>query len=1155
MDLLVIEKGCPNCEGSVGDERLSKGLPCPNCLTKPDSYICQQLKREGTLRGLKPFCDAYDKLKAFEEFFTRAVGTPPWSLQRTWAKRVLFNQSFAVVAPTGVGKTTFGLVMALFLEGKSLLVFPTKVLAQQAGEKLRELARSSNRAKRILVYDPRKKIRQAFLEGDFDILCGTNMFLHKNFENLMRFSFSFFFIDDIDSFLKRSKNVENLFKLLGFSTREIKLALKPNKSERDWEELSEIRKQKREKVLVVSSATLKPRGSRVLLFKNLLGFEVQRATTSLRNVEDIAVRVENMEEAIECSVKLIKELGSGGIVYLSAFYGKDKVNEVVRIYKEKGIKAVDYTEHSPEELYSILERGDFDVAVGISHISNPLVRGLDLPHVVRYALFLDTPKHMFPAELSLQPSQLHSLLLILLNLLPERDRAKAFEYINYLRRYLNIKEDRLEAYPRIKDRLQEIRDFLHGFLENQDFLRRIESSEDIALVRKEGRLYIVVGDAGAYIQASGRTSRLVAGKMTKGLSVLLYWDSKAFTSLKRRLSLYFMQSEVSFKTLDEVNVSELLKEIDRDRERARAFIEKKDILKFEDLFRTSLVIVESPNKARTIASFFGKPQTRLIGDTLAYEVPIGDRLLVISASLGHVLDLVTDKGFFGVVEEVDTFVPVYDTIKRCPSKGIQHTEVDYIKERCKGKIEDKKELIDDLRKISWEVDEVFIATDPDAEGEKIAYDLYLLLRPFNARIKRAEFHEVTKRAFTEAIENPRYIDLNLVKAQLTRRILDRWVGFSLSRLLWEVFKRRWFSAGRVQTPVLGWVIERYRASREKKGEIMLNIGDYTLKIYVEDISLARRVYKDLESARIYLRGPEEEERGPLPPYSTDTILRDTSEKLNLSAYETMTLLQDLFEKGLITYHRTDSTRVSDVGKYSVAKSYIETRFGKEFFYPRSWSEGGAHECIRPTRPLEPSDLRVMIGAGTLQLEEAQKAIKLYELIFKRFMASQMRACSVKVYKLHLELPYFSWEEKVVTEVIKKGFEILYPTFRLLPLKERIEITSKEFRKVPKTMPFTQGTLIQEMRRRGLGRPSTYAHIVQTLLDRGYVKEVKGSLVPTDMGIRVFSYLRENYPQYVSEELTRKLEKAMDEIERGELDHIQVLKEAYKVKELLEEVSR
>jgi len=1159
MALEIVERGCPNCGGAISSDRLEKGLPCSKCLPKPgEENVCLALERENTLKLLKPFCETDEKLQEFIRFFERGVGAKPWSLQRVWAKRVFMNQSFAIVAPTGVGKTTFGLVMSLFLKGKILMIFPTRLLANQAGEKLKELSEKLGVEKKILVYQSKKKVREQFLSGDWDILLGTNMFLHRNFENLINFRFKLIFIDDIDSFLKKGKNVDYLFKLLGFTDDEIKLALKEEKSQRDYDKLAKIRKRKRETVLIVSSATLKPRGKRAYLFRNLLGFDIQKAVSSLRNIVDVAEPVKNLEEALEKSVELIKRLGKGGLVYLSVFYGKEKVEEVTEYYRKKGLKALSYLEHKPEELINILERGDFDVAVGISHITNPLVRGIDLPHIIRYAVFLDPPKHVFPTKLSLNPPLLHSILLTLLNLFEEEDKLRAIQYVMYLKRYLTLREEQLDQYPRIKERVEEIKNFLEKFLRDEQFLKKIEKSEDISLVPKEGELYIVVGDANSYIQASGRTSRFIAGGMTKGISVVYYSDPKAFYSLKKRLSLYYMTQEIEFKRLDEIDLDKLIREIDEDRKRAKAVLEGRGVARIKDLFKTTLVVVESPNKARTIASFFGKPQMRFVEDSIAYEVPLGDRLLVITASFGHVLDLTTNKGFFGVLDDTYPYIPVYDTIKICRDTREQHTDYKYLRNRCRGKIEDKMEIIRGIREVGYEVDEIYIATDPDAEGEKIGYDLYLLTKPFNLNIKRAEFHEVTPKAFREAVENPRDVDLNMVKAQLVRRILDRWVGFTLSHILWDVFKKKWLSAGRVQTPVLGWVIKRYEESKQKKGEIILTINGYKLKIDIEDLRFSKEVFNDLDIADISLENKREEEKRPLPPYTTDTILEDANERLHLSAKKTMSILQELFESGYITYHRTDSTRVSDAGKYLVAKPYITKHFGEEYFYPRSWGEGGAHECIRPTRPLEPKDLEFMITAGIAELEDPENALKVYELIFKRFMASQMRPARVVIQELKIRLPYYEFREEVVVDVKEHGFDLVYPTFTLFPKADKLSIQEKEFREVPKVYPYTQGTLIQEMKKRGLGRPSTYAQIVQTLLERHYVIEEKGFLIPTELGIKVYDYLTKHFPEWTSEELTRKLEEAMDRIEKGELNYMDVLKEVHGIKKLLkrqrEEVS-
>ncbi len=1151
MPLMIVKRGCPNCGGPITDDRLSMGIPCYRCLpqyghARTLRNVCEKLER---VEHLREYCEAERGLERYEEMFVKAVGRP-WSLQRTWMKRVLKGHSFAIVAPTGVGKTTFGLVTSLYVPGKAILIFPTRLLAGQTYEKLERIEEELKTGRRLLLYESKKRVRERFLSGDWDVLAGTNMFFHRNFENLMKFSgeLSFVFLDDIDSFLKRAKNVDLLFKLLGFTDRDLRIALKSNKDERDLEYLERLRRRKRRTVLVVSSATLKPRTNRVALFRNLLGFDIQRATTNVRNVLDTYAKVEDYERALHTAEELIREFGKGGLLYLPSYAGRDEVQRVADYLKGKGFEVITYLDGKPEELYERMSSGEFDVAVGLAHIHNPLVRGIDLPHVIRYAVFLDVPKYLFPVKLSLKPSLLYSVLLALMEIFTEEERIEARKMVTYLRRYLTMREEVLDRYPKIKGEVERIKNWLEAKLQNPEFLRKVGESEDVSLVNREDGLYIVVADASTYLQASGRTSRLIAGGMTRGLSVLMVWDEKAFRSLQRRLRFYFMERDVTFQPLEEVDIKSVLREIDRDRERARAVLSGQIPPETKDLFKTTLVIVESPNKARTIGSFFGKPQMRIVGNSIAYEIPLGERVLVISASLGHVLDLSTEGGFFGVLDRDGEYVGVYDTIKRCRGTGEQHTEYEHLKRHCpEGDIEDKLDILRALQDLGYEVDEVLIATDPDAEGEKIAYDLYLHVRPFNVNVRRAEFHEVTPRAFRKAVESPRETSLNLVKAQMTRRIADRWVGFTLSRKLWEVFKDTHLSAGRVQTPVLGWVIERTRESRKKAYLIRVAVGNAVLERIYGTWREANEVYEQLKAlkpgdVRVEVIG--EEERGPLPPYTTDTVLEDANRYLNLGAAETMNTLQELFEKGITTYHRTDSTRVSDFGKFSVARPFITERFGEDYFVPRTWGEEGAHECIRPTRPITPDTLRSMMAAGLINFE-SQKAVELYDLIFRRFMASEMRKALVRKGKVVAgEL-----EAEVVLEVLRDGFNLLWPTFTVF--NGKTEVGDIRIRKVPRATPFTEGTLVQEMKRRGLGRPSTYAKIVEILLKRRYVfRSKRGYLYSTPLGEKVYSFLMERYSEYVSEDFTRRIEKAMDEIEEGKRDWREVLREIYRIKRVI-----
>jgi len=272
-----------------------------------------------------------------------------------------------------------------------------------------------------------------------------------------------------------------------------------------------------------------------------------------------------------------------------------------------------------------------------------------------------------------------------------------------------------------------------------------------------------------------------------------------------------------------------------------------------------------------------------------------------------------------------------------------------------------------------------------------------------------------------------------------------------------------------------------------------------------------------------------------------------------------------------TYHRTDSTRVSDVG-ISIAREYIDENFGHEYFYPRHWGEGGAHECIRPTHPWDVEELRSMMLAGQIQ-RLTKDHLRLYELIFKRFMASQMRPIQVEVSKYKAtpildkgELPKPELVNEVLTSIVRDGFNLMTPvevyelkkgTFKVVEreeftdeggekVEEHLESAMKIYKLVPLAYPYTQGSLIEEMKNRGIGRPSTYAQIVQKLLDRGYVIERKGFLFPTKLGKEVYSYLirLKEAEKFVKEEFTRILEELMDKIEQGEVYYIDVLKDLH-----------
>ncbi len=306
-------------------------------------------------------------------------------------------------------------------------------------------------------------------------------------------------------------------------------------------------------------------------------------------------------------------------------------------------------------------------------------------------------------------------------------------------------------------------------------------------------------------------------------------------------------------------------------------------------------------------------------------------------------------------------------------------------------VRDALENVVAMREIAQEVDEILIATDPpDTEGEKIAWDIRNVLAPYTPNIKRIEFHEVTRPAIMKAIQEARDVNENRVNAQIVRRIEDRWIGFELSQELQRVFESYNLSAGRVQTPVLGWIIERYKEFTESEvyflGLTLENGLQVTIELGKDGKDVEPPEYVIVEEVQL-----EERELNPAPPYTTDAMLKDASTFLKLSAPETMRLAQDLFELGLITYHRTDSTHVSNTG-IEVAKEYITQELGENYFKPRPWGgEEGAHEAIRPTRPIDTGRLMQLIRDGIIQLSRnlTRNHYRLYDMIFRRFMTSQM----------------------------------------------------------------------------------------------------------------------------------------------------------------------
>ena len=1120
---------CPNCGGDITSERLELGIPCESCMPDPNG----PLVKEGFLSSFK---EVSEKEKEWIEHFRKCVGAQPWSLQIAWARRVFLGRSFALLAPTGVGKTSFGLSIASFLareKKRSYIILPTKLLVEQVKHRLLSFGIKEDE---MLVFGEEnkyKKEKKELLErADFKILISTSMFLYKNYEIIPR-DFSFIFVDDVDSFLKTAKNIDKALYLLGFSEKDIQMAMelirikeKHDKTAQDWQkikELSELLKTSSKDIngiLVVSSATSNPRSNRVKLFRELLGFEVGIPIFYLRNIVDTFC-----DHNISLH-DLIRRLGKGGLVFVSSDQGKEGVTEVVNMLNSQGIVAISYEDLGEEEIKQF-EEGKIWVIVGIASYRNPLARGFDLPHVVRYSVFYGVPKIVISLKFEKNLSHLLWALVSIRPLIAKKlpsHISKLDRWIAQVRRYQYLTEDFLLENPSLFKTIERLKDELNLFFTSVEVLKILQESDEVTLRKTEEGFSLVVSDATGYLQASGRTSRMYAGGITKGLSIIIVDDKIAFNHLQKKIRWF--SEDIKFVNFDEINLEEILREIDQDREKVKKVREGKARAEEKELLRPVLIVVESPNKAKTIANFFGKAIRRKIGEHELLETSVGDRYLMISASLGHILDLTTkENGYYGVLIN-GSIVPVYE-----PIPG-------------------KERIIESLKRMAQESFEVLIATDPDTEGEKIGWDIRELLRPFVNNIKRMEFHEVTKKAILNAIKAPRDFNENLVKAQIVRRVADRWVGFEFSQLLWGAFKNQLLSAGRVQTPVLGWIIARESEYRKKIYKVLLTIERDGRRLWIdfafEEKEKALKFFENLKEVKIEVLNITEESRFPPPPFSTDTLLKEAHEKYRFTLPLTMELAQTLFELGYITYHRTDSTRVSDVG-INVAKEYIKEEFGSDFFTPRTWGEKGAHECIRPTKNIDPEELNALILSG--QVEGLNRNhVLLYDLIFRRFMASQMREVKVKVAQVILKA---NEEEKRLTlnwEILQEGWNKLLP-LELHPIVEgkwAINEGNKKLKTQPKAYLYTQGELVEEMKAKGIGRPSTYATILEKLLERGYVIDRKGFLIPTKLGKEVYYYLqsRQEVRSFLSEEFTRELEYLMDEVENSKEDYQKLLRYLY-----------
>ena len=550
---------------------------------------------------------------------------------------------------------------------------------------------------------------------------------------------------------------------------------------------------------------------------------------------------------------------------------------------------------------------------------------------------------------------------------------------------------------------------------------------------------------------------------------------------------------------------------------------------------SSLVILESPHKAKTISKFLGPDY-------------------VVKATRGHVLDL--PKSTLGV-DIAGNFEPEYIPL---PDKG---------------------EVITELKKAAQKADVVYLATDPDREGEAIAWHLKELLELPDAKAKRAPFNAITEKVVKEAIANPRDIDNHLVDAQQARRVLDRIVGYQLSPLLWKKV-RRGLSAGRVQSVVTRLVVDREREIRAFVPQeywsldVKLNLvgkpGSFVARYYgdqkkreLHNETEVRQIMDDIAGKEFVVSGVKraDKKRSAAPPFTTSTLQQEAARKLNMTPKRTMAIAQQLYEGvdvagegtlGLITYMRTDSLRLSDEAM-TAAASFIKSRYGKDYYYgsfhvfKTKASAQDAHEAIRPTHvELDPERIQ-----GSLTKEQ----YRLYKLIWSRFLASQMANAVYDTVSIDTQCAGHTFRSSHQS-VKFNGFLAVYeegrddegeatgaplPALQEGDLAKAMDVKPEQHFTQP-PVRYNEASLVKAMEEKGIGRPSTYATIISTIQDREYVNKVDKRLQPTALGEVVTDLMIERFTDIIDVEFTANMETSLDEVEAGNRNWKALLAEFY-----------
>jgi reverse gyrase len=585
---LYIKNLCFNCNNIISSYRLSNGLPCENDLDDNETLELLNIKDENTFRELlykklsekgklKDYSNIYNLYKEvnkFSEFFKKTLSSNPWKVQIMWFERLYKNNSFSMIAPTGVGKSTFIIISSIYFSSeynkKILIILPTRLLVKQFNDLFDKFISNLNLNIKFIAYygGNKKEIKEKIKNEGFDILIISNQFLTKNFDILKGKKFDIAFVDDVDSFFKGSKNIEKLFILIGYSEDDInvakkvidlKLSGKLDFNSDLYKKFLEI-KNKNRGVIVLSSATGSLRGKRVRLYKELANFTIGTGSSKIRNVIDLYyIPKKDIKEEL---LNLLKELEDGGLIFVPKERGIEYMKEIYNYLISNDVKVgLIYSKTKAREIESILNdfyEGKINFLISIADPYGILTRGINMPERIKYAIFLGIPKIKINIR-NLEKNITNIIILsnLILPYISEIEKDRITKILTRLRKnmkklssgdiklisdFLNGNKVELVGYLKtFANDILTLYNVLKIYIDKTEILDKLKENPDVSIELDENKnIYLNIVDLKTYLQASGRTSRLYSGGISKGLSIVFVDDQKLLKSLDMKLRYYLL---------------------------------------------------------------------------------------------------------------------------------------------------------------------------------------------------------------------------------------------------------------------------------------------------------------------------------------------------------------------------------------------------------------------------------------------------------------------------------------------------------------------------------------------------------------------------------------------------------------------------------------